>query len=255
MINLDDFNLDAVSEKVKEQEEVIDENEAMDRAEQSDAAEDSTIVTESYKPLWNAYDFGDSSVVGTESFDNSQLADPTVIVRQAPQVPPIFIRTADGQNFRVYFSMNAIFRPMLVTALCRFLDTRNEGETVTFILGSGLRDEQSHAVGAVVSAMSSSKAHIKAVAAGWCSITETILWTAATESEIYKYGALTFGISELIKSVPKFKTYFELFLNKAKQLGLLSDEELKNIWDTGQTKMITYEDYQKIHRGATQPQE
>lgn len=203
---------------------------------------------ESYDNLVDAYDLTrllPGASAGMEAFNEPQMG---VVgnVRPANLPAPFSIRTTDGKNFRIYFSTMAVFLPPVVSALCRFLDTRKEGETVTFVLGSGLDDRQSHAVGAIVSAMSTSRAEVCAVAAGWCNVTETILWVSAKRSEIYKYGALTFGVSEITKEVDKLKIYFNLFLNKGKQLGLITDEDIKNIWDTNQTKLITYEDYLKL---------
>lgn len=202
---------------------------------------------ESYDDLIKSYDFthllpGVSA--GMEAFNESQMVGIRTVPTNLPD--PFTIRTTDGKNYRIYFSMVAIFLPSVVSALCRFLDTRKQGDTVTLVLGSGLDDRQSHAVGAIVSAMSTSRAQVTAVAAGWCSITETIIWVSAARSEIYKYGALTFGVSEITKQVTKLKPYFDLFLNKGKQLGLITDNDIKNIWDTDQTKVITYEDYLKL---------
>ena len=202
---------------------------------------------ESYGDLVDAYDFthllpGVSA--GMEAFNESQMVGVRTVPTNLPD--PFTIRTTDGKNYRIYFSMVAIFLPSVVSALCRFLDTRKQGDTVTLVLGSGLDDRQSHAVGAIVSAMSTSRAQVTAVAAGWCSITETIIWVSAARSEIYKYGALTFGVSEITKQVAKLKPYFDLFLNNGKQLGLITDNDIKNIWETHQTKVITYEDYLKL---------
>lgn len=248
MINLDDFNLDAISEKAKDNEEVIDEDEALQREGHTEVTDDNYEVgKESYDNLVESYDFTHllpSASAGMEALNESQM----VGIRTVPAnlSEPFTIRTTDGKNYRIYFSMVAIFLPRVVSALCRFLDTRKQGDTVTLVLGSGLDDRQSHAVGAIVSAMSTSRAQVTAVAAGWCSITETIIWVSAARSEIYKYGALTFGVSEITKQVTKLKPYFDLFLNKGKQLGLITDNDIKNIWDTDQTKVITYEDYLKL---------
>lgn len=248
MINLDDFNLDAISEKAKDNEEVIDEDEALQRAGHTEVTDDNYEVgKESYGNLVESYDFTNllpSASAGMEALNESQM----IGIRTVPAnlSESFTIRTTDGKNYRIYFSMVAIFLPRVVSALCRFLDTRKQGDTVTLVLGSGLDDRQSHAVGAIVSAMSTSRAQVTAVAAGWCSITETIIWVSAARSEIYKYGALTFGVSEITKQVTKLKPYFDLFLNKGKQLGLITDNDIKNIWDTDQTKVITYEDYLKL---------
>lgn len=248
MIDLDDFNLDAISEKAKDNEEVIDEDEALQRAGHTEVADDNyEDGNESYDTLVDTYNLTrllPSATAGMEAFNESQMVGVRAIPANLPE--PFTIRTTDGKNFRIYFSMMAVFLPSVVSALCRFLDTRKQGDTVTLVLGSGLDDRQSHAVGAIVSAMSTSRAEVCAVAAGWCSITETIIWVSAKRSEIYKYGALTFGVSEITKQVDKLKPYFNLFLNKGKRLGLITDEDIKNIWDTSQTKMITYEDYLKL---------
>ena len=160
------------------------------------------------------------------------------------QRAPIHIRTSDGQNFRIYINSYASITPLIINVLCRFLDTRSPNQNVYLILGSGLNDIQSHMLGAIISSISSCQAKVTAVAAGWCTIGETMMWCFAKSRRVLQYGALTFGANhELVKAVEQYKTYFDLFLNKGKDLGLLTDEDINSIWENHQTKFLMYGDF------------
>ena len=225
MISLDDINLDAVSEDDKEQVVDLHQAEAIDKGN---------------------YD-GTDIDAGNESFSErfatleKQMQNPQQAVAR-PSRLPFAIRTSDRVNYRVYLNSTLMFVPEVITILSRFLDTRNENETVTFILGTELNTIQAFRVNALISAVVNCRAKIIAVAAGWCSIPETMLWCFAKERVVYKYGALTFGTADCNETFPEYKPLFEIFLNKAKELNYINDEDLKSIWENNSTKFVMYED-------------
>lgn len=240
MISIDDMDLASVSEDDTTTKEVdINEAEAIDAQEE-----------ESGEERFNVARVGDNQVIGMESFaerlssydEKTEARMGAVMITAGPKMPPFSIRMSGEHDYRIYFSSEMLFKPDVITALCRFLDTRTPQDTVTFILGSELCDFQCHSVGAIVSAMTSCPANVVAVAAGWCSVTSTIIWCFAKQRDIWKYGALTFSVSDILKVAPELKVYFELFLNKAKDLGLLDDGELEKIWKSNETIMKMYED-------------
>lgn len=171
-----------------------------------------------------------------------------VMMRKQMVPPPIAIRCFNQHNYRVYLSSRFMMMPALVTQLCRFFDTRSSEDRVELILGSAICDEQSHAMGSLVSAITSCRATVKAIAAGCCSVSETILWCFAPERTILKYGALNFGKSDIVRYCPKLEVYFELFLKRAKEIGIISEEDATSIMKNNTTKMVMFED---IH--AAQP--
>lgn len=213
---------------------------------------------ESYTDFNRLYNYQHNSglIAGTEDYGvPSQPHDKEmdgeaamVMMRKQMMPPPIAIRCFNQHNYRVYLSSRFMMMPALVTQLCRFFDTRSSEDRVELILGSAICDEQSHAMGSLVSAITSCRATVKAIAAGCCSVSETILWCFAPERTILKYGALNFGKSDIVRYCPKLEVYFELFLKRAKEIGIISEEDATSIMKNNTTKMVMFED---IH--AAQP--
>lgn len=160
----------------------------------------------------------------------------------------LLIRTGDKKSYRVYIHASGWFTQNYINGICRFLDTRKEGETVTFVLGVKLCDWQAHLVGAIISAMQRCKATVNTVAAGYCSIVETMIWCFGQNRDVYRYGALSFGVTDLLKSCKEYRFYFEYFLQKAVSLGMLTEEEVQNIWDTTSEKLLLYSDYKALEK-------
>ena len=195
-------------------------------------------------------------VAGTENYsvlqeDYSEIQDgklsgdmANVVMVKPSQIKMYEIRQVSKNNYRVYLSSRFAVMPAHVTQLCRFFDTRQNGQHVDFVLGSGIDDRQSYAMGSLVSAISSCRATVRAVAAGCCSVSETILWCFAQERTILKYGALNFGKNEIIKFCPKIEKYFDLFLKRAVEIGVISGEDAEAILKNNATKMVMFEDLQ-----------
>lgn len=201
---------------------------------------------------------------GQESF-SSKMAEDTYRNMRTAMFPPMFgpetpmmgpgspkgkeaalmIRTSDKKNFRIYMKAEFWFTQSYINGICRFLDTRSEGETVTFILGTKMMDWQTHMIGAVVSSMQSCKATINCVAAGYCSIPETMIWCFGQNRDLYRYGALSFCKTEFLNVCTSYKSYFEVFFKKAQEIGILTEEDVAAIWETGKEKMIMYHEYKE----------
>ena len=162
---------------------------------------------------------------------------------------PLLVRTSDEKNFRVYIKEDMAFCQNYVNKLCFFLDSRTPGQTVMIILGAKLCDEQAHMVGAILSAIQTCKARVIGVCAGYCGVTETLLWCYCPNRLMYRYGALSFGISNIVKEVPSYMKYFEKFLNKAQGLNILTEDEVRQIKETGCELMILYSEYAQRVKG------
>ena len=201
--------------------------------------------------------YGPDTVVAQESLEmrkegaklveelNTPMFGPMIVMGPKSVFP--LIRTQDGHNFRMYIRAPMLLDTGCMSKIYRFLDGRTEGQSVTIILGSTIADEFAHRVGALISAIQSCHAKVTTVAAGYCGITETMIWAFGHEREIYRYGALTFGVTEIIRYVEKFKYTFELFLQQGKEIGFLTDEDIKDIWETKNTKFFLYGDIIKNH--------
>lgn len=158
----------------------------------------------------------------------------------------LLIRTSDKQNFRIYMKAEWWFTQRYINGICRFLDSRKEGETVTFILGTKMSDWQAHIIGAVIGAIMRCKASIRTIAAGYCSIPESLIWCFGQQRDMMRYGALTFCTTEFLDHCKEYRAYFEYVFKKAIEIGVLSEEDVQSIWDTGREKQILYCDYKEL---------
>ena len=188
----------------------------------------------------------EENISGTEDF--RLTTDPQMVtINPAERVRVIKanalrIRTTDKKNFRIYIPSDCVFSRSFIINLCMFLDTRKEDETVTFVLGAKLDDGCANLVGAIISAINSCKAKIITIAAGYCSIAETMIWCFGDVRLVLRYGALTFGITELVRQVPKYLDYFKAFLSKAREIEVLTDEDVDDITKKNLTKFFVYGD-------------
>lgn len=210
----------------------------------------------------------DELLAGTESFTDRQSAEKyTRVAAQLhedpfsrstemsetmgppqgrPQRRHVFIRMADEHNYRIYMTSDMAFDTANLNLLCRFLDSRSREDTVTFILGANMDDYAwSYNVGSVIAAMRSCQANVRAIAAGYCSITETIIWSFACERDIYHYGALTIGIDDIVKWCPVYTAYFNAFLARAMVIGILTEQERDELLKTRRSIFLIYKDAHK----------
>ena len=169
----------------------------------------------------------------------------------------LIIRTADQKNFRIYIHEGIWFGPQYINKLLYFLSGRSEGETVTFVLGTQVPDYFAHAIGALRSAIRTCKADTVGDCAGYCSIVETMLWMDCKYHVVSRYGALTFGITDMVTTIPAYKNYFESYLNDAEKEGILLPEEKQAILENGIEIMVLYSDAKRRtnarRAGATAP--
>ncbi len=151
------------------------------------------------------------------------------------------VRTTDNINYRIYVPSDLLFSRTYIINLCMFLDSLTEEKTVTLILGAKIWDAVACNLGAVIAAMRRCKATITTIAAGYCSIPETILWTYGQNRKVYRYGSLTFGKTEIVRAVDKYDDYFAVAFNRAKEVGILTDEDIVEL-NKFKTKMVLRQD-------------
>lgn len=159
---------------------------------------------------------------------------------QQRRVEPLLIRTSDNTNYRVYMRSAIEFTQSYLNGMCRFLDSRVPGQTVTFVLGVKLMDWQAHILGGVVSAMIDCKAKVTTICAGYCGIAETMLWCFGKERLVYRYGALTFGHTSIVKACEAYKAFFDMVYQKALSIGVLTQEEADGLKNNGTELMLLY---------------
>lgn len=201
-----------------------------------------------------------SSTASMESFDAGAMIHPASNAihsipffgtlgnpRPAPaaQNNKILVRTTDGKNFRIYFKENLLYFYDFTSRIAHFLDSRTSDQTVTFIFGTNNTNIQITTLGSIISAIKSCKAETFGVCAGYCSICETAMWCDCDHQIMYRYGALTFGITEIIQILPVYSNYFDLFFAKGMELGIITKEEVNEMKSTGKELMLLYSDYAK----------
>lgn len=155
----------------------------------------------------------------------------------------LHVRTSGDHSFRIYFPSSTEITASWVNQFCRLLDSRTENDTIHFILGSHVDDYRVAMMGSVISALQNCKAITIGEAAGYCSLSETMIWTFCKYHRILRYGALTFGVSDFIKEVPAYKAYFDVFLKHAVQIGAITEEEYQIIWKTKRDLFLMYQDF------------
>lgn len=165
---------------------------------------------------------------------NSRMEGPG----QGNRPEPLLIRTTDKKNFRIYMRASVFYTQAYINGLCRFLDSRTPDQTVTFILGVKSLDWQTHLLGGIISAMLSCQAPIITLCAGYCSIGETMIWCFGKQPIVYRYGALTFGHTEIVKHCEAYMAYFDQFYAKAVNMRLLTQEEAAHLKSSGTEMML-----------------
>ena len=197
----------------------------------------------------------DNDIAGNESFDYYMGKKPEDAAQLGPCVPgvstppsqpiPFSIRTSDNKNFRIYMKSSTWIMPREVNLLCRFIDTRRADQTITFILGVGIEDDQSQLFGPIISSIISCEGTVNTVAAGMCSLCETMIWCFGKNREVYRYGALVFSKPEFLKVCEGYKNYYDVVYSKAKEIGIITEEQIKRIYSTNEDLMLMYSDIVK----------
>ena len=154
------------------------------------------------------------------------------------QQTPVLIRTHNNKDFRVFIKSSIYLTPQFINTLCHFIDSRTQEQSITFILGTKTEEFQLHMLGSILTAMMTAKCQIITLAVGYCSFFETAIWCYGKERKVLRYGALTFGKGEFITVCPKYEEYFNTIYERAKDIGVLTEEDIAAIKDTGKEKMI-----------------
>lgn len=151
------------------------------------------------------------------------------------------VRTYDKHNYRIYMPSDLMFSRSYIAQLCLFLDSMKQDDTVTFVLGAKILDDIACNLGAVIAAMKRCRGTIITIAAGYCSIPESIIWTYGTIRKVYRYGALTFGKTEIVRVVKKYDDYFKAALAHACEIKILTEQDIVEL-NKFKTKLILSQD-------------
>lgn len=238
-----DYLLSMVEEEPKVETEVVVDNIDKVEVETTIVDDDKVIIAnESLIPGMEQYDYFSSLLSNKkENKVNVPQMNPAM-GRQGPPPMPIFIRRT-GNNYRIWLRAEHWFTNEYINRITRFLDSRSKEDTVTIYLGNKLPNEQTCIVGAIVSAILSCRCPVKAVATGSCGVPETMLFCFCKEREMRRYSALYFGSTEILQDMPMYEGYLATFYERAVQLGLLSKEDVTEIWNTNSEKVIYYDEF------------
>lgn len=158
-----------------------------------------------------------------------------------------YIYTSDNVNYRMYFQPAMIWSPREIRNVCKFLDSLTSDNTVTIYLGGDGDDNSSYLAGAVLDSVRECEALVTAVCAGLCSSVETMIYCYAHKREFDRYGSLRFEINRTFTNArPAWKAYYQQFLDRGMELGLLTQQDVDFIMTTGATKMLLKEDVDKV---------
>ena len=165
-----------------------------------------------------------------------------------PAKPSHYIYTRDKKDYRIYLRPDIVFSPTEVRMLCKFLDSLNSDNSVTIYLGGDGDDSASYLVGAVLDSWVRCLAKTTAVASGLCSAADTMIWCYAKERRVQRYGSLRFEVNvTFTRHRPSWLEYYKLFLDKGKELGVLTDTDAEYVVSTGNSKMLLYSDLERFH--------
>ena len=191
-----------------------------------------------------------ATVAGTEAFGQMMYRlENTKLEQQQAQRKLVLthhVFTKDGKNFRLYLPQDQQWTPNAIRTICRFIDKLTEDMTLTIFGGSDGDDGSSYLVTSIISSIQSCKAKTVAIASGPMSVAETIIWCFADERILQRYGYLRFSVnSEFTKLRTAWIYYYDKFLQRGKELKLLTDETIASI-KTGKDKVIMYNDLKAL---------
>lgn len=62
---------------------------------------------------------------------------------------------------------------------------------------------------------------------------------------MYRYGALIFSKPEFLTVCKEYKNYYDVVYTRAKEIGVITDEQIKHIFSTNEDLMLMYSDVVK----------
>lgn len=143
----------------------------------------------------------------------------------------LIVLSRDDVHFNVYLNSNTyIGSPQYVNKFCRFMDSRTENQVVKLHLGAGVHDMFWIHIGAIISAIIDCKANVITYAGGACGMTESIIWLFGKERTAGHYGQLSFEMGNYkYKIITDHQGYVDFFFDKAKEIGILSEQDVTSI--------------------------
>lgn len=148
----------------------------------------------------------------------------------------LHVKTTDGINFRLYINGNTyISSPAYINKFLQFMNSRSSGQTVTIHLGVMMYSLHIFDIGAILDAITKCKAKIITFAGGHCGCPESVIWTHGHTRIFGKYGVLQFDGGLYLEEAPFYKGYFDTLLNKAKEVNILTEEQVEFILKDNKT--------------------
>lgn len=151
----------------------------------------------------------------------------------------LHVKSDDNVHFRVYINGNTfISSPVFINKFNKFMRSRSSGETVIIHLGVMMYGLHIFNIGAILDAMTNCKAKVTTFAGGHCGSPESVIWLHGHSRVFGKYGVLQFDGALFLDQAPFYKHYFESLLTKAKDLQVLTEEQVQAILKDNKTVYV-----------------
>lgn len=148
----------------------------------------------------------------------------------------LHVRCTDGVNFRIYINGDTfISSPTYINKFSQFMRSRSSGETVTIHLGVMMYGLHLFNIGSILDAMLNCKAKVTTFAGGHCGCPESVIWLHGHSRVFGNYGVLQFDGGLFLDEAPFFKHYFATLMNRAKELNILTDDQVQSILKDNKT--------------------
>lgn len=188
----------------------------------------------------------DMNVVQKFQEYQTSLNSPNSEGRECPE-HKLHICTMDHKSFRIYFDeRTALDSNYYQNKFHTFISSLSADHTVTIMMGSGLgRWFNDIAIGNIIFSLMSAKCNIITKAVGRCGTSETFIWMYGKERHLTRYASLEFyGVYSLLKQFTVYKHYFSVLFNKAKDLNLLTDEQVEELMTSNKFISLVKKDIQ-----------
>lgn len=159
----------------------------------------------------------------------------------------LHICTMDHKSFRIYFDeRTALDSNYYQNKFHTFISSLSSEHTVTIMMGSGLgRWFNDIAIGNIIFSIMSAKCNVITKAIGRCGTSESFIWLYGKERHLTRYASLEFyGVHSLLKQFSVYKHYFSVLFNKAKELNLLTDEQVEELMTSNKFLSLVKKDIQ-----------
>ena len=148
------------------------------------------------------------------------------------KLPPYLITSNANSNksFSVFFNVNMdFFNTTIKRNLASFFYSIPEDVVVSIYLGGQFNPNFILAMPSYISMLLDTKATVITKCYGPCSFIESAMWLYGKKRVFSNYGALSYGAYDIVKTEPRYSRILDIIYNKAKELNVLTEDEISLI--------------------------